>query len=79
MRSCLERIQERDGTVNREGAKFYSVTLDTIGWFGKSVADLGLLADLYARGQAIFLPAMASGPTWPFLLHRRRAAGTLGG
>ena len=54
MRSCLERIQERDGTVNREGAKFYSVTLDTIGWFGRSVADLGLLADLYARGQVIF-------------------------
>ena len=40
------------GTVNREGAKIYSVTLDTIGWFGRSVADLGLLADLFACDRA---------------------------
>ncbi|WP_181706983.1 amidase [Chthonobacter rhizosphaerae] len=34
-------------TVCREGAKIYSVTLDTIGWYARSVADLDLLADLY--------------------------------
>ncbi len=34
-------------TVSREGAKLYSATLDTVGWYGRSVADLRLLADLY--------------------------------
>jgi Asp-tRNA(Asn)/Glu-tRNA(Gln) amidotransferase A subunit family amidase len=38
-------------TVNREGAKMYSPSLDTIGWFGKSVADLGLLHDVFAVGR----------------------------
>ena len=33
------------GSVSREGAKFYSVSLDTIGWYGRSVADLSLLAE----------------------------------
>jgi Asp-tRNA(Asn)/Glu-tRNA(Gln) amidotransferase A subunit family amidase len=35
------------GLLSREGAKLYSITLDTIGWFGRSVADLGLLADAF--------------------------------
>ena len=33
------------GSVSREGAKFYSVSLDTIGWYGRSVADLSLIAE----------------------------------
>ena len=33
--------------VNRDGAKVYSVTLDTIGWFGRSAADLALLYDVF--------------------------------
>ena len=33
------------GVVSQEGAKLYSVSLDTIGWFGRSVADLTLLAE----------------------------------
>jgi Asp-tRNA(Asn)/Glu-tRNA(Gln) amidotransferase A subunit family amidase len=35
------------GQVSREGAKFYSVSLDTIGFYGRSVADLDLMAELY--------------------------------
>ncbi|MEM1287603.1 MAG: amidase [Pseudomonadota bacterium] len=32
------------GTVSREGAKLYAISLDTIGWYGRSVPDLGLMA-----------------------------------
>ena len=32
------------GVVSREGAKLYSISLDTIGWYGRSVADLALMA-----------------------------------
>jgi Asp-tRNA(Asn)/Glu-tRNA(Gln) amidotransferase A subunit family amidase len=35
------------GVVSREGAKLYSLTLDTVGWYGRGVADLRLLADLF--------------------------------
>ncbi len=35
------------GTVSREGARQYSVTLDTVGWYGRSIADLRLLAEVY--------------------------------
>ena len=35
------------GAVSREGAKLYSVTLDTVGWYGRSVADLRLLAEAF--------------------------------
>ncbi|MCX5494475.1 amidase [Kaistia dalseonensis] len=35
------------GAVSREGAKFYSVTFDTIGWYARSVEDLDLLAEVY--------------------------------
>lgn len=34
------------GAVSREGQKFYSVLLDTLGWFGRSAEDLTLLADV---------------------------------
>jgi Asp-tRNA(Asn)/Glu-tRNA(Gln) amidotransferase A subunit family amidase len=35
------------GVVSREGAKQYSGTLDTIGWYGRSVADLRLVAGAF--------------------------------
>lgn len=44
------------GTVSREGAKLYSITLDTIGWFGRSVADLGLVADVLAAARRPWTP-----------------------
>ena len=31
--------------VSQEGTKLYSATLDTIGWYGRSVADLSLMAE----------------------------------
>lgn len=34
------------GVVSREGAKLYSASLDTIGWYGRSVADLALVAGI---------------------------------
>jgi len=33
------------GVVSQEGAKLYSVSLDTLGWYGRSVADLALMAE----------------------------------
>ncbi len=33
--------------VSREGSKLYSATFDTIGWYGRAVADLELLADVF--------------------------------
>ncbi len=36
------------GAVSREGLKHYSVSLDTLTWFGRSVADLALLCDIFA-------------------------------
>ncbi len=36
------------GVVSREGAKLYAASLDTIGWYGRSVADLALVAEVLA-------------------------------
>ncbi|WP_083637638.1 amidase [Pararhizobium arenae] len=35
------------GLVSREGVKLYSVSFDTVGWYGRSVEDLALVADVY--------------------------------
>lgn len=35
------------GSVSREGLKHYSVTLDTLTWFARSVPDLALMADIF--------------------------------
>lgn len=48
------------GATSREGARIYSNSLDTIGWYGRSVADLALVADvfrLYGMGEQ---PAVAA-------------------
>ncbi|MGH7783063.1 MAG: amidase, partial [Candidatus Binatia bacterium] len=44
------------GVVSREGATFYSQSLDTIGFFAKGVADLGLLSDLLAVSRRPWSP-----------------------
>ncbi|OZI20440.1 hypothetical protein CAL26_23365 [Bordetella genomosp. 9] len=44
-------IKPTHGIVSREGAKMYSHTLDTIGWYGRCVEDLQLV------GRAFQLPA----------------------
>lgn len=35
------------GAVSREGAKIYSISFDTIGWYARTVEDLELLAEVY--------------------------------
>jgi Asp-tRNA(Asn)/Glu-tRNA(Gln) amidotransferase A subunit family amidase len=40
-------IKPTHGAVSREGAKMYSHTLDTIGWYGRSVSDLQLVANVF--------------------------------
>ncbi|MVW70374.1 amidase [Bordetella sp. 15P40C-2] len=40
-------IKPTHGAVSREGAKLYSATLDTIGWYGRCVEDLQLVADAF--------------------------------
>jgi len=40
-------IKPTHGAVSREGAKMYSHTLDTIGWYGRCVDDLLLVADAF--------------------------------
>ncbi|TWA91940.1 Asp-tRNA(Asn)/Glu-tRNA(Gln) amidotransferase A subunit family amidase [Azospirillum brasilense] len=35
------------GVVSREGMKHYAVSLDTLGWYGRSVADLALMAEAF--------------------------------
>jgi Asp-tRNA(Asn)/Glu-tRNA(Gln) amidotransferase A subunit family amidase len=70
------------GTVSREGARVYANTLDTIGWYGRSVADLDLLAEVYGIGVRHAPPASVSGmriavcrsPEWPATESSMRAA-----
>ncbi|MXQ14473.1 amidase [Microvirga makkahensis] len=40
-------IKPTHGAISREGAKMYSHTLDTVGWYGRSVADLQLVAEAF--------------------------------
>jgi len=40
------------GAVSREGLKMASVTLDTVGWYGRCVDDLILVADVFRLLQA---------------------------
>jgi Asp-tRNA(Asn)/Glu-tRNA(Gln) amidotransferase A subunit family amidase len=39
-------------TVNAEGAKLFSITLDTIGWYARTLDDIALLADIYEVSSA---------------------------
>jgi Asp-tRNA(Asn)/Glu-tRNA(Gln) amidotransferase A subunit family amidase len=47
-------IKPTHGIISREGAKMYSHTLDTVGWYGRAVEDLQLVA------QAFRLPGLDS-------------------
>lgn len=40
-------IKPTHGLVSREGAKLYAHSLDTIGWYGRSVDDLALVAEAF--------------------------------
>src|SRR5690606_18609810 len=40
-------LKPTHGAVSNEGAKMYSPTLDTIGWYGRSVDDLALVAEAF--------------------------------
>ncbi|KAK6433608.1 hypothetical protein LTR95_010210, partial [Oleoguttula sp. CCFEE 5521] len=44
------------GSVTREGQKVYSLILDTLGWYGRCVVDLELLADVFAIHDDAALP-----------------------
>lgn len=52
-------IKPTYGAVSREGAKLYAHSLDTIGWYGRSVDDLALVADAFE------LPGMATRKSVP--------------
>ena len=43
----VNAIKPTWNVVSQEGAKKYSTTLDTIGWYARSVEDLTLLADVF--------------------------------
>ena len=40
------------GSISAEGAKLFSVTLDTIGWYARSIDDIALLAKIYEISSA---------------------------
>lgn len=50
-------LKPTHGAVSREGAKMYSHTLDTIGWYGRSVDDLVLMAEAFRLSGIDDLPA----------------------
>jgi Asp-tRNA(Asn)/Glu-tRNA(Gln) amidotransferase A subunit family amidase len=50
------------GAVSREGVKLYAASLDTLTWFARSVADLGLLCDAFdIRDDAPVRPVTLAG------------------
>lgn len=67
--------------VSREGAKMFSATLDTVGWFARSAADLGLMlavfdpepepAPFVVAGARI---ALCRSPVWDYADADTRAA-----
>jgi Asp-tRNA(Asn)/Glu-tRNA(Gln) amidotransferase A subunit family amidase len=69
------------GAVSREGARVYAISFNTIGWYGRSVADLDLLAEVYGIGEAHASPASITGLRIAFCRYRdgrppRRRCGT---
>jgi Asp-tRNA(Asn)/Glu-tRNA(Gln) amidotransferase A subunit family amidase len=54
------------GVVSREGVKMQSLTLDTVGWYARSVADLALICDAFA--------IEIDQPVKPFSLHGAKIA-----
>jgi Asp-tRNA(Asn)/Glu-tRNA(Gln) amidotransferase A subunit family amidase len=76
------------GVVNSEGAKRYSHTLDTIGWYGRAPADLRLVAQAF-RLFGLEVPlgkslgqlriALCRGPNWALAAPESQAATLLAG
>jgi Asp-tRNA(Asn)/Glu-tRNA(Gln) amidotransferase A subunit family amidase len=70
------------GLVSREGAKTNAYSLDTIGWFGRSAADLALIYDVYdpepgkiePLGLASARVAVCRTPVWDQASPETRAA-----
>ncbi len=70
------------GMINREGSKIYSNTLDTIGWFAGSAADLALVYDVYDQEPGSAPPlairglrvALCRTPVWDKASDATRAA-----
>ena len=71
------------GVVNTEGAKRYSHSLDTIGWYGRGPGDLRLLAEAFrlfgldvppARGLEQLRIGVCRGPNWPVAAPEAREA-----
>ena len=69
----VHAMKPTHGVVNSEGAKRYSHTLDTIGWYGRTPADLRLVAEafrLYGIDKPRAVPpqdlriALCPGPNW---------------
>lgn len=68
--------------VSREGAKLYSISLDTVSWYARSVADLDLVADLFGLPGNLAPVASAKGlriglcrsPEWASAEPESRAA-----
>ncbi|MDQ0393342.1 amidase [Labrys monachus] len=70
------------GTVSREGVKLYSLSLDTVSWYGRSVADLDLVAAVFGIGAEPVPPppvaglriALCRSPEWQVTEPSMRAA-----
>jgi Asp-tRNA(Asn)/Glu-tRNA(Gln) amidotransferase A subunit family amidase len=76
------------GVVNSEGAKRYSHTLDTIGWYGRAPADLRLVAEAFrlfgletplGKGVKQLRIALCRGPNWSLAAPESQAALLLAG
>jgi Asp-tRNA(Asn)/Glu-tRNA(Gln) amidotransferase A subunit family amidase len=71
------------GVVSREGFRACAQSLDTVTWFGRTVADLALLADAFAIADdeapapvapAALRIALCRSPAWPLAEPATRAA-----
>lgn len=71
------------GAVSREGVKMQSLTLDTVGWYGRCVADLAMMCDVYAiqddeTARPVTLPgskiAICQSPAWKHAASETRSA-----
>ncbi|TPP05922.1 amidase [Rhizobium glycinendophyticum] len=49
------------GRVSREGVKIYALSFDTVGWYGRSVADLALMAGVLGLNEPLEPEATATG------------------
>jgi Asp-tRNA(Asn)/Glu-tRNA(Gln) amidotransferase A subunit family amidase len=49
------------GRVSREGVKIYALSFDTVGWYGRSVADLALMAGVLGLDEPLEPEAAGTG------------------